>query len=343
MIESRKTYFLPTACHLTALAVLSCATPFALAAQPLAAAALTARSASAAAFATQPLALDLRTLPGVEYSDSSSSSSLGSDSRIDPIAAERLNLGTDALQPPPRRRYGRPRYTDRMHNADGSSKIAFMAGAGLTVPAGTASRNLLSTSYKFQGGVGINFNKEAALLLQVDYDHFGLPGSLINSQRAFYQTLGFFSQDPTTGATIPVDFSGLAGSTHIWSMTLNPTFNFYQGDTFGAYAVVGGGFYHKVTNFTLPQQQQGFNYYYGQYSYTANSTFDHYTSNSAGLNGGIGFTYKPSRFASQRLYAEARFVHTFDSAATQGQRHYDFFPANHTASNYIPITVGLRF
>lgn len=323
-----------------AVAALACATPVALLAQPLSAGDSPSRPATLSSLATQPLNLDLDALPGVTYSDSSSS-----ESAVDPLASERLNLGAstaDALQPPPRRRYGRPRYTDRGHNADGSSKLAIMAGGGLTIPTGSSS-NLLSTSYKIQGGVGVNFSKEAAILLQVDYDHFGLPGSLIRSQQTIYNGLGFFSQDPTTGAVVPVDFTQLGGNAHIWSITLNPTLNFYQGDSFGAYAVVGAGYYHKVTNFTLPQQQQGFNYYYGQYSYTANQTFDHYTSNSFGLNGGVGFTWKPSRFASERLYAEARFVHTFDAAAKQGARSYDFFPANHMATNYVPITVGVRF
>lgn len=342
MNQSCSLFSSSTVRRVAAIAAFSCATPFAVLAQPLSAADAPSPSTRLVGFSAQPLNFDLGTLPGVSYSDLSSSSS---EANGNPVAAERLNLGTtasDASQPPPRRRYGRPRYTDRGHNADGSSKLAIMAGGGLTIPTGSSS-NLLSTGYKIQGGVGVNFSKEAALLLQVDYDHFGLPGSLIRSQQALYSGLGFFSQDPTTGATIPVDFSQLAGNAHIWSITLNPTFNFYQGDSFGAYAVVGGGFYHKVTNFTLPQQQQGFNYYYGQYSYTANQTFDHYTSNSAGLNGGIGFTWKPSRFASERLYAEARFVHTFDSAAKQGPRTYDFFPANHMATNYVPITIGVRF
>ena len=342
MIESRSLFSSSAARRIAAVAVVSCATSVAVFAQPSDTSDAPARPVTLAALAAQPLNLNLDALPGIAYGDSSSSSSDGS---VDPVAAERLNLGSatsDAFQPPPRRRYGRPRYTDRGHNADGSSKLAIMAGAGLTVPTGD-TRNVLSTGYKIQGGVGVNFSKEAALLLQVDYDHFGLPGSLIRSQQAFYNTLGFYSQDPSTGAIIPVDFSALGGNTHIWSITLNPTFNFYQGDAFGAYAVVGGGYYHKVTNFTLPQQQQGFDYYYGPYTYTANQTFDHYTSNSPGLNGGLGFTWKPSRFASERLYMEARFVHTFDKAATRGQRNFDFFPANHTESNYVPITFGVRF
>jgi len=322
-----------------AAAVLSCATPLTLmAAQPLASAPGPTQPVSVAAIASQPLDLNLRALPGVDYNTSSSSSSLAP-------AAESSDFGAtgDGLQPPPRRRpYGRPRYTDRGHNADGSNRLAIMLGGGLTVPTGS-TRDLLSTGYKLQGGVGVNFSKYTALLLQVDYDHFGVPKSLINAQAGVYNSLGFFSQNPGTGATAPVDFSGLDANAHIWSITLNPTFNFYQGDSFGAYAVVGGGLYHKVTNFTLPQQQQGFNYYYGSYSYTTNSTFDKYTSNSAGLNGGIGFTWKPSRFASERLYAEARFVHTFDSAATKGPRDYDFFPAGHNVSNYIPVTFGIRF
>lgn len=341
MSESRSMFSVGSAVRAMAVAVISCATPVVLfAAQPLPAGSGPGQPVSVGALTAQPLDLnlDLRTLAGAGYSDSSSSSSLA------PVETERFDLGPEGLaglQPPPRRRYGRPRYTDRGHNADGSSRLALMLGGGFTVPAGSSTRNLLSTGYKLQGGVGVNFDKYTALLLQVDYDHFGVPDRLIASQEALYNQLGFYTADPTTNAPVPV--SGLGANAHIWSITLNPTFNFYQGDSFGAYAVVGGGFYHKVTNFTLPQLQQGFDYYYGPYTYTANATFDKYTSNSAGLNGGVGFTWKPSRFASERLYAEARFVHTFDQAAKFGVANYDFFPENHTASNYIPVTFGIRF
>ena len=208
-------------------------------------------------------ALDL-TDDGIAYSSSTGASELAS--------AENYNLGaaTDAAQPPPRRRYGHPNYSDRMHNSDGSNKISIMAGGGFTNPVGDTT-NYLKLGWKVQGGVGYNWNKKFGVVLQFDYDHFALPGSLLTNQQAVYTAQNFVYSDGSI-----VDFSGLDGGTHIWSFTLNPTYNFYQGDSMGAYAVVGGGFYHKVTNFTLPQTGEYCDPYYGCYEYEANQTFDLY-------------------------------------------------------------------
>jgi hypothetical protein len=70
-------------------------------------------------------------------SPSASYSSSVSDMNATAMANERFGLSAAALgasQPPPRRRYGRPNYADSHTNADGSSKFAFMAGAGASVP-----------------------------------------------------------------------------------------------------------------------------------------------------------------------------------------------------------------
>ncbi len=249
------------------------------------------------------------------------------------------------MQPPPRRRrYGRPNYNDRFHNADGSNRLAFVAGVGLNVPVGGATSNYLSTNFRFEVGGGINLSKKLAVIAQFDYDRFGVPGSILRHQLDLYNSLGFVDSTGTA-----VDFTGLDGNAHIWSFSLNPTFNFYQSEKLGAYAVVGGGFYHKVTNFTLPQIGQSYSYYYGPYEYTYNQNIDSYTSNAPGVTGGLGVTYKFSRFANQRFFAEARYVHTFnqfragDPSFSGSGTPYNLYPANSNENTYLPITVGLRF
>ena len=77
--------------------------------------------------------LDLAHNAGVSYSSSESPAI----DAVDAAAPERLHgEGLDDTQPPPRRRYGRPRYNDSSHNADGSSKYAFIAGGGFTLATG---------------------------------------------------------------------------------------------------------------------------------------------------------------------------------------------------------------
>jgi hypothetical protein len=297
-----------------------------------------------AALSTRPM--DLATLAGVDYSSSSDSLS------PDDVAAgpETLNfLGTDpALQPPPRRRYGRPRYNDSSHNSDGSNKYTFEAGVGLTLPTGDTF-HYFNTSYAFSVGGGRQFNKHFAVLLQFDYDHFGINGATLDKQLSIYD---YGCSNTPAGSTC---LGSLDGNNHVWSFTLDPTYTFYQGDKMGAYVVVGAGFYHKVTNFTTPETGEECDPYYGCYEVQENAIVDHYTSNAVGFNGGFGLTYKFSRFADERFFVEGRYVFVDNSQRT-GYTYADlqsganstyagsnFFPANSNRTTYIPIKVGVRF
>ncbi len=293
--------------------------------------------------ALHPLA-DLSAAPGVSNSSSSIDDGGAATTAVS-FAGSAVDPGG---QPPPyrRRRYGRPSYNDRWHNADGSNRIAVVAGGGFNVPVGSESSNFLKTSWRVEGGVGINFSSKLAAIFQFDYDKFGLPGRVLTNQRNLYNSFGYVDSNDD-----PVDFSGLDGNAHIWSFTFNPTLTFYQSDKIGAYAVVGGGFYHKVTNFTLPTIGVGYDYYYGPYEYTTNQNFDTYTSNAPGVTGGVGVTYKFSRFANQKFFAEVRYVHTFNQVrygdpaylGTTTGTPYNYYPPNSNETSYLPITVGIRF
>ena len=293
-----------------------------------------------------PGTLDLAYHAGVNYS--SSSSSLDG---VDLSAADPINLAVDpsATQPPPRRRYGRPRYNDSNHNADGSSKYGFLAGAGFTLPLGD-TYHYFNTSYGFQVGGGRNFNKNFSVNLQFDWDNFGINGATLGSQQNLYN----YYCTAALAAAGDCPISGLDGNNHLWSFSLDPTYNYYQGEKVGAYGVIGVGFYHKVTTFTVPTIGEYYSPYYGPIEYEANSTFDHYSSNAPGFNAGLGFTYKPSRFANERFYAEARYVFvdnsqrtgiTYNSSATVLNTYAgtNDFPQNSNHTTYIPIKFGVRF
>jgi len=273
--------------------------------------------------------------------DASSSSSLTPDATTD----ERLNLSsTDSTQPPPRRSYGRPRYNDKSHNPDGSNRYTFEVGAGFTMPTG-GTHDYLKPSYKFQVGAGRNFNKSAAVLAQFDWDNFGIQTSTLNTLLPIYQSL---CGSGCTGASI----SQIGGTNHAWSFSINPMYTFTQSEKTGAYVVAGVGFYHKVTNITTPVTGTYCDYYYGCYSYPANSTIDKYTSNAPGFNGGLGFTYRPSRFAGEKFFVEARYVYIDNKSrpyydGTKGTSlsatYFNLFPQNSNTTSYVPVTVGLRF
>jgi len=302
------------------------------------------------AAATPISALPLLALNEAPADDSSSSLSYSSSvGSAETANAENFNLspGDASPQPPPRRYGRRPVYADSHHNADGSNKYGFLVGGGFTLPTG-GTHNYLSTSYDFQGGIIRNFNKKFGVALQFDWHNFGLQTSTLNSQLALYDDLG--ATDSSGDA-----LSQLGGSSHLWSFTLDPTYTYYQGDKYGAYVVGGVGFYHKSTVFTTPGTGEYCDPYYGCYEYEANEPIDDYTSNAAGFNGGVGFTYKPSRFGDIKFYGEARYVYVANSPRA-GYTLYDYdnnlnstytgtnlFPQNSAKTTYIPVTFGIRF
>jgi hypothetical protein len=253
-------------------------------------------------------------------------------------AAERFNLsGREENQPPPRRRYGRPTtYNDSTHNPDGSNKWTFVGGGGFTLPLGNTHK-YLTPSWNLQVGGGRNFNKTFGVLLQFDYANFGFQGSTLRNQQAFYNSF----LDPAD------QISGLDGSSHVWSFTVNPIVNYYTSDTWGSYVIAGLGFYHKTANFTVPTVGVYCDPFYGFcYQYQANQSIDKYSSNAFGVNGGIGFTYKFSRFASQKFFAEARYVFVNNSQRTgyvTDPNSNNFYTPNSNRTTYIPVTFGIRW
>jgi hypothetical protein len=259
------------------------------------------------------------------------SSSVGTE---ETATATSFDLRTET-QPPPRRRYGRTNYSDRMHNPDGSKRYVFEVGGGFDNPAGITGKDL-TVNWKLQAGVGYNFNKKFGVMMEYNYDKFNDSYGNLNRMYNRYNSLGLTDQDGN-----PVSFAGLDGTTHVWSLTLNPMYTYYQGDSFGAYVIGGGGFYRKVANFTLPQQGYYCDYYGYCYTFTSNQVFDHYSNNAGGLNGGLGFTYKMGRFSSSQLYAEARYawVNNQPSQNSVG----GLYPENNKRTGYFPVTVGFRF
>ena len=238
-------------------------------------------------------------------SSSSSSSSADIDALTDSAALGRFDLRSS--QPPPRRRYGRPNYSDRNTNRDGSPKWTGLIGGGFTLPVG-GTHAYATPSWKAQVGFGRNFNKVTAVLLQFDYDHFGMQSATVRRQLNLYNNL--------CGGNC--GFSGLGGNVHDWSFTLNPTFTIPSEGTLGAYVATGLGYYHKVTTFTTPTTGQYCDYYYGYcYQISANQPVDWYTSNAFGANAGLGVTWKFSRFSNQKFYDGALRVFPSPGSATR--------------------------
>jgi len=246
----------------------------------------------------------------------------------------------DSLQPPPRRTYNRPTYSDNSHNKDGSNKYTFLVGGGFTLPTGI-TRNDLKTNFNLQGGVGRNFSNNVGLIAQFDFANFGIQNSTLNTLLATYNSIGAVDQNGNP-------FSQLGGSSHVWSLTINPIYYISQSDSSGIYVVGGFGYYHKTANFTIPAVGTYCDPYYGCDQYQANQSVDKYTSNAFGVNAGIGFTHRLSPFASQRLFVEARYVFVDNqprpySLGSTTSSYFNVFPQNSARTTFIPVTVGIRF
>jgi len=263
--------------------------------------------------------------------DQSYSSSAVPDESQSAIATAHANLGTQAVgpnpdasgdsqygPPPPRRTpYGRPTYHSGNENADGSSKYGFEFGVGFTNPTGDTG-HYQTDNFDFSAGGGRNFSKNFSVLLQYDYARFGIPTSVLNTRLALYNSEGY-------------GLSSIGGNAHLWSFTLNPVYYFSGGEKSGMYVVAGGGFYRKLTIFTTPETEE-YCGLYGCEEGTSNAEFDHYSN-----------TYKMSRFSSAKLFAEARYTFVANMANANNNYPSGGYPPNNYRTEYVPITLGLRW
>lgn len=280
------------------------------------------------------------------------SSSSSSSSSSDTLAEDSLgSAAPEGLQPPPRRRYGQPSYSGSNTNPDGSAKWTGLGGFGLTLPIGNTHK-YETPSWGLQAGFGRDWSKTFGVIFQFDYDHFGLQGATLANQSYLYDYY-CTSADQAAGLCSPVT-GVLDGNNHVWSFSLNPTYTFPTEGSAGAYLVVGVGFYHKVTNFTVPSVGEYCDPYYGCYEYQANQVIDHYTSNAPGFSPGVGLTWKFSKFSNQRMYVEARYVLVLDSqrygitaqspaAILNSYAGNNLYPQNSNRTTYIPVKFGIRF
>jgi hypothetical protein len=311
------------------------------------AAAVLSAQTTAQPASTVPAAQVILQVPALDTSKDALFSSSATENADAPVAeaslvpmtpnfAEMMQYGGRA-----RARGGRPRYRGANTNPDGSNKWTALAGVGFAQPVGN-TWHYFTPSYAFQFGFGRQWSKHFALPVQFDYDHLGMTGQTLSNQTAIYNSPNIFG---------PGAISGLDGTAHVWSFTLNPTYTFYQSDSIGAYVVGGVGFYHKTSNFTVPAAVTGCDIY-ECYQYTANETIDKYTSNAPGFNGGFGLTYKFSRFSNERFYGEVRYVFvdnsqragfTVNNIAAIQSTSTNLFPANSNRTTYFPVKFGIRF
>lgn len=218
-----------------------------------------------------------------------------------------------------RRTYGRPTYSDRWTNADGSNKYSVEFGGGFDLPTG-ATKKYQNTGWNIKVGGGYNFSQRIGVMLDYDYAHFGIPSSVLNTV------------NPNGG-----------GDTHLWSLTANPIFNYKTSGKLGGYLVAGGGFYRKLVAFNQPFNSQCAYYsYFGCIPGVVSQTVAHFSNNAFGLNFGTGVTYKFSEYSHFKVFAEARYTWVDNQQSKNSTSPSGYAPTNYR-TEYIPVTFGVRW
>jgi hypothetical protein len=189
------------------------------------------------------------------------------------------------------------------------SHIAIDAGAGFNAPIGN-DIPYITWGGNFTIGGGLHFSKQVSALLEYQLLDDKLPGAFV--------ALG----------------GGTSGDAHIWSLTLDPVIDLAPKRTNSIYVTGGGGFYRKVTSFTV-QVCCDF------YGYTVPEVAAHFSSNQGGVNAGFGLTHRVGGVYSDgtmKLFAEARYLYvkTPETNAFTG-------PLKMGPTELIPVSFGVRW
>jgi len=201
------------------------------------------------------------------------------------------------------------------------SHLTYEVGGGVNAPTSDSSPYITWGGNVTVGG-GYRFNKNLSVMMEYQFIDSKLPGAIIAE----------------AGAT--------GGHDHIWSLSLDPVYEFNPKSSIGFYATGGYGFYRKVTSFTDPQQSTYCDYFYGCGTITQNVVVGHFSSNQGGWSIGGGLEH---RFAGwngdgrMRIFAEARYLDVLSPAVIGITPNGLGVTTVGADTKIIPVTVGLRF
>ncbi|MEO6829856.1 MAG: hypothetical protein ABI164_08580 [Acidobacteriaceae bacterium] len=199
-----------------------------------------------------------------------------------------------------------PRYTGHSW----TDHLVLEGGAGVTAPAGD-TQNYANTGFNILAGAGIKFNDRLSVLAEWNFNRLNVPSGLAN-----------------VAAGTP------DGNEHIWTLDLNPKFNFIHTDRGNGYVIGGGGFSRALTNFTVPVVFYCYDYYFGPYPCSGTVTVAHTSSNQGNIDIGVGGEWRLSPYERGKIFIEARWERLFspDNGLPPGPN-----------ANLIPVTIGYRW
>ena len=218
---------------------------------------------------------------------------------------------------------GGGQYDNRSHSGGGGGRIVshltYEVGGGFNGPTSDSSP-YITWGGNGTGGVGYRFNPHLSLMAEYQFIDSKLPGQII------------------------AEATAVGGNDHIWSLTLDPVYNFNPKSSIAFYAVGGGGFYRKLTSFTDPEEEEFCYYYCGVV--TQNVTVGHFSSNQGGWSIGGGIQH---RFAGwngdgkMKVFAEARYLDVMSPAVIGITPNGLGVTTVGAGTKIVPVTIGLRF
>jgi opacity protein-like surface antigen len=187
--------------------------------------------------------------------------------------------------------------------------VTFGAGGGFTFPVGQLSNRTQTVGYEFAASGGPRFNPSLSLTLDFAIHYINLKNRL---------------QQVSTAT----DFS-LGSTVRIWSLTVNPTYQFIRREKTSYYATAGYGLYNRQLQipFPGPFAVAGCDPYWGvcvgnsPAAGTITGNLDRYMG-GYNVGGGVNFGRRT------KLFVEVRYHHMFTS---------------NSPTELIPITVGVRW
>jgi len=168
-------------------------------------------------------------------------------------------------------------------------------GIGFTTPTNPVA-NFLDEGWNIAGGVGMTHGP-IGIMFDAIYTDLGIDHSVLSLAEAH------------------------SGSLKYWALTVDPVFHVNERGPVDFYVTGGGGLYSQITKFraSFDVPELG----YGHYDVIRENTIY-----KPGVNGGVGFSFRPDRHSDIQIFIEARYHHMF----TRG-----------SGSSFVPVTIGVRF
>ena len=191
--------------------------------------------------------------------------------------------------------------------AQNTNKFTFNVGGGFTEPV-RHTDGRLNTGFNITAGAGVNLAPQLGVIGEFGYNQLDLSGAALRL------------------AGVP------AGSTRIYSVTLNPIVRFHPRGRFDAYVVGGGGYYRRTVEFPQPTTATitAFDPFFGFFPalVPANVVLGSFTQNKGGLNIGAGISVRVRGDSNTKFFAETR---------------YHYLYTTPVRTSILPVTFGIRW